>query len=270
MSNQIDFKGRRVAYQQSAGSGRPVIFIHGNSSSSNTWAAQLVGPVGEQHRCIALDLPGHGDSESPTDPADWSLPGYAEVLRAVAEAAEATDAVLVGWSLGGHIALEAVPAFPDVAGVAIFGTPPMGMPPAMEQAFLPNPAMGATFAAELDAELEQLFVEGMVAPGSDFNLDEFYAEVRRTDGGARAGLGASMQEGRFLDELEIVNGLAVPLAILHGADEQLVSGDYLRGLSPPTLWRSEVQTIPGAGHSPHREASDRFNGLLGAFLADCD
>ncbi len=269
MSKQIEIKGRRVSYQESEGSGRPVLFIHGNSASADTWAAQLDGPIGQRYRCVALDLPGHGDSEAPVDPNDWSLPGYAEVVRSVAEATDTTDAVLVGWSLGGHIALEAVPQFPELAGVAIFGTPPMGMPPAMEQAFLPSPAMGATFTPELDHELERLFVEGMVAAGSDLDLDEFIVDIRRSNGGARAGLGASMLEGRFLDELEVINGLAVPFAIIHGAEEQLVSGDYLDSLTPPSLWRGAVQRVSGSGHSPHRETVDQFNALLGEFLADC-
>jgi len=49
--------------------------------------------------------------------------------------------VIVGWSLGGHIALEAASALPDAAGFVIFGTPPVSGPADMPEAFLPNPAL---------------------------------------------------------------------------------------------------------------------------------
>jgi pimeloyl-ACP methyl ester carboxylesterase len=57
-------------------------------------------------------------------------------------------------------------------------------------------------------------------------------------------------------------------ASLHGEGEQLVSLDYLRTLSVPTLWRGEVQLIPGAGHAPHQETPEAFTAILGQFLAD--
>ena len=102
----ITVDGKQIAFTQSGGSGRPVIFVHGNSSSSRTWGPVLAGPFGQRFRCLALDLPGHGESAKAKDPADYSLPGYAEALIGFAQATDATDAVVVGWSLGGHIAIE--------------------------------------------------------------------------------------------------------------------------------------------------------------------
>jgi pimeloyl-ACP methyl ester carboxylesterase len=62
--------------------------------------------------------------------------------------------------------------------------------------------------------------------------------------------------------------LGRPLAILHGEGEQLVNLGYLQQLSIPSLWRSRVQLIPGAGHAAHHEAPATFTGLLDQFLAD--
>jgi len=98
--------------------------------------------------------------------------------------------------------------------------------------------------------------------------DEFVADILRTDGPARAGLLASIREGRFADEIAIVGTLRQPLAILHGEGEQLVSLGYLRQLTIPALWRGSVQLIPGAGHAPHQEAPEKFTGLLEQFIAD--
>ena len=53
---------QRIAAYESAGTGRPIVLIHGNSASSRVWQKQLEGPLGRKYRLIAIDLPGHGDS----------------------------------------------------------------------------------------------------------------------------------------------------------------------------------------------------------------
>jgi pimeloyl-ACP methyl ester carboxylesterase len=265
---QIDLDGQRIAFRQSAGQDRPVIFVHGNSCSSSTWNDTLQGPFGQRFRCLALDLPGHGNSAKADDPKDYSLPGYAKVLSDFAKASQAETAVIVGWSLGGHIALEAAPHNPQAAGFVIFGTPPIATADQMSVAFLPNPAMAFTFAPSISADEARSYAEAFTAPRSSLDLGGIVADVQRTDGAARAGLGASLAEGRYADEVAITSELRKPLAILHGEGEQLISLDYLRTLRIPALWRQEIQLIPGAGHAPHLETPEAFTALLGQFVAD--
>jgi pimeloyl-ACP methyl ester carboxylesterase len=62
----------------------------------------MAGAFGRRFRCLAFDLPGHGDSAPAGNREDYSLPGYAAVLVGFARATGADDAVIVGWSLGGH------------------------------------------------------------------------------------------------------------------------------------------------------------------------
>jgi pimeloyl-ACP methyl ester carboxylesterase len=265
---KISVGGRPIAFAASQGGGPPVIFVHGNSSSARTWSPVMSGPFGQRFRCLALDLPGHGESAPASESADYSIPGYAAVLAGFAQATGAANAVIVGWSLGGHIALEAAPALPQAAGYVIFGAPPVASADQMGAAFLPNPAMNVGFTPEVDQEQARAFAASFTTPGSTLSLDEFTADILRTDGTARAGLIASIGAGRFADEIAIVTALQQPLAILQGEGEQLVSLDYLRQLSIPTLWRGAVQVIPGAGHAPQQEAPEAFSALLEQFIAD--
>ena len=62
----VEVKGKRMAYVET-GRGDPVVFLHGNPTSSYLWRNVMphVAPLG---RCIALDLIGMGDSEKLDDP----------------------------------------------------------------------------------------------------------------------------------------------------------------------------------------------------------
>lgn len=54
---QITVNGQQIAFRQSAGQDRPVIFIHGNSCSSSTWSNILQSPFGQRFRCRAPFVP---------------------------------------------------------------------------------------------------------------------------------------------------------------------------------------------------------------------
>lgn len=268
----IEVAGQRIAYLESPGGpgSRTVVLVHGNSCSARTWLPLLTSDFGQRFRCLAPDLPGHGHSAPAQDPVSYTLPGYADVVTGFTHALAGPGAVVVGWSLGGQIVLEAIPALPDAAGFAVFGTPPVGSPADLAEAFLPNPAAGAGFTAEVSEAEARDLAASFLAPGSALATDEFVADILATDGAARARLFASVGEARFADELAILAELRQPLAILHGADEQLVNLGYLRKLTIPTLWRGEVQVVPGAGHALHREAPEQFAALLTDFAGDLD
>ena len=257
-----------IAVYESAGSGPAVLLIHGNSCSAKSFQHQLDGSMGEKYRIVAIDLPGHGNSSHAADPkATYSIGGFAEAVLGVVAQLGLEKAVIVGWSLAGHIVLEAADRLPDAAGFMIFGAPPLGLPPAMGEAFLPNPAMGAAFSPELTDEQIDGLTSAFLRPngaGAQFFKDD----VARTDGNARAMVGAAIMTNDFKDELEIVADLKTPLAILQGADEQLVNPAYFAGINMPSLWRGSVQIVANAGHALHWEQPEQFNSLLEAFIQE--
>jgi pimeloyl-ACP methyl ester carboxylesterase len=259
--------GTEIEYYHAGGGGAPIVFVHGNSASGKTFQKQLESDLAEKYDLYALSLPGHGGSGK-VELAQYNMPGYAKFVVSFARELQVEEAIFVGWSLGGHILLEAVSALDKAKGFVIYGTPPIAFPPAMEEAFLPNPAVNVSFMPEVDAEQAAGYAASFMLAGSDVELQPFIADILRTDGTARAGLGASIQPDGYADEVAVVATMTAPLAIFHGVGEQLISGDYIKGLTMPTLWRGAVQMIADAGHAPHWETPELFNQLLDAFAVD--
>jgi pimeloyl-ACP methyl ester carboxylesterase len=267
-TQKIDAPNGAIAVHESAGQGPPVVLLHGNSSSSRAFSRQLDGPLGQRFRLIAVDLPGHGASDDAKDPNAYSLPGHGRAVRAVIDALGIDEAHFVGWSLGGHIALEMAPDLREPRGFVIFGAPPFASREAMSEAFLPNPAMKFTFQENLDSVEASAYVAAFFRPAFADIPPFFLDDVLRTDGGARSNLGASIRSGTARNEGAIVRDLKVPLAVLHGEEEQLVNGGYFASLAMPTLWRGAVQIIPGAGHTPQWETPEAFDALIEAFVEE--
>ena len=270
-TRMIDAPNGAIAVHESPGQGPAAVLIHGNSSSSRAFSRQLEGPLGERFRLVAVDLPGYGASDDARDPSAYSLPGHARAVRAAADALGLQDARFVGWSLGGHVALEMAPDLPVARGFVIFGSPPISFPPPQRgEAFTLNPAMRMIFAEHIDRDQAAALVASMFRPGFTDIPPFFVEDALRADGRARKLLGASLLPGGFRDEVAVVRGLKAPLAVLHGAEEQLVNGAYFASLAMPTLWRGAVQTIPSAGHTPQWETPEAFDTLLAAFIEETE
>ena len=267
-THKIEAPNGAIAVHESAGKGPTLALIHGNSSSSRAFSRQLDGPLGRLFRLVAVDLPGHGESDNAKDPSAYSLPGHARAVRAAVDALGLHEARFVGWSLGGHVALEMAPDLPRARGFVIFGTPPITSREAMQRAFLPNPALKFTFQRSMDSVEASAYVAAFFRPGFPDIPRFFVDDALRTDGRARSNLGASAAAAR--DEGSVVRDLKVPLGVLHGDEEQLVNGRYFASVPMPTLWRGELQTIRGAGHAPHWETPEAFDALIEAYVKETD
>lgn len=104
-----------IAYE-ARGVGTPtLVFVHGWSCNRGFWAAQL-DEFASDHRIVAVDLGGHGDSGDERD--TWTLPILAQDLVAVVEELDLHSVILIGHSMGGPVSLLAAPYLGDrVLGV---------------------------------------------------------------------------------------------------------------------------------------------------------
>jgi len=245
-----------------------ILFIHGNSASKSIFSKQFESSLADRYHLVAFDLPGHGESDNAKDPLNtYTIQSYAKLVNELVKTLKLEPLVLVGWSLGGHIAIEAAAQGLPLAGIVISGTPPVG--PGIEhmgEAFIPSESMGLTGKPDFtDEEVVAFANEGM--GGANLVNDEILKAVARTDGIARQTMLVDWSTpGAGHEHRSFVARWSQPIAVLQGQEDAFVSGDYLQSLEWKNLWRGEIQFFEGLGHAPFWQDAEQFNDLLSSFL----
>src|SRR6516162_9254625 len=120
---------------------------------------QMQGQIAKDHRLIAFDLPGHGQSSNAPDPKrTYTRPGLADAAVELLDKLDVKEAGVFGWSLGGHIGIEMIPRFPGMRGLMISGAPPVRHNH-MSQGFRASPHLSSAGKEELSKADIDAFVE---------------------------------------------------------------------------------------------------------------
>jgi pimeloyl-ACP methyl ester carboxylesterase len=110
-AHQTEVAGRRVNYVDiGQGDGPPVVFVHGLSGNWQNWLENLPR-FSQERRCVALDLPGFGESEDPA--AEISISGYGRAVDELCERLDLGEVAVIGNSMGGFTAAEMAIQFPQ-------------------------------------------------------------------------------------------------------------------------------------------------------------
>jgi pimeloyl-ACP methyl ester carboxylesterase len=234
------------------GSGPAVLFTHGFASSSHMFAV-TVADLSTDHTTITWDIRGHGKSDSPADPAEYSVDLSLSDMAGILDAAGARRAVLVGHSLGGYLSLEFTFANPDrVEGLVLVGTGPGYR---KDEARAAWNQMAERYAADLDER-------GLDGMPSSAELD---AGVHRSaEGLALAARGIlSQRDGHVLEALPTI---AAPTLVVVGEHDEpfQAASRYMAAKIPD----AELVVIDGAGHAPPVTHPNEFNAALRSFLAE--
>lgn len=255
-----------IAYLQSKGTEGTVVFIHPNSSSKMIFEKQFDGDLAKRFRLVAPDLPGHGETLLiSSEEADYGLSSLIEFLQEFCGGLDCDHAVFVGNSLGGHLLIQAIHKLNNPSGLVIFGTPPLSKPPLLEAAFLPHPVIPLVFQETLTQEEKEKWSHSCFVHKS--NIPNFFlADLTSTDPKFRSAVGGILVSPDFRDEAAALSDLSIPVAVIHGQQDQLINLDYLNNVHTPTLWQKSVQVIPEAGHIPQWEQPQAFNELLVRFI----
>jgi len=225
-SRAIETSAGKVAVSENADTGPAVLFIHGNSGCKEVWQHQFDHPMAANHRFISLDLPGHGASADANEPErDYTITGYATVAVEALQALGASEAAVVGWSLGGHIGLEMISHLPGLTGLMISGSPPVG-PEEMGDGFNMSETTALAGKEEMTEEEIAQWTRGCIK--SDSPLPFLAEGVRRTDGRSRVRMFAAFMAGEGDNQRTIAETATTPIAVVNGADDEFVRSEERR------------------------------------------
>lgn len=243
----------------------PLLFIHGNSSCREVFQHQVYEDLIAKYRLIMPDLPGHGQSENAIDPVKtYTRPGLADAMLELLEKLNIKEVVIVGWSLGGHIAIEMMSKFAGLKGLVIVGTPPVGANN-MAQGFKSAPHSSLAGKEVLSDEEINVFLEAIFNGSA---VPFLYDAMARTDGRFRKRLFEAARAGEGVDQKLTVESSHVPLAVINGAHDKIANLDYFDTVPYGNLWTNKCYRISNAGHTPFWETPAAFNDLLERFLQD--
>lgn len=255
--------GIRVRYaRRGLEQGVPVLFIHGFGGDLNNWLFNL-DAVAERHPVIALDLPGHGQSDARLPGA--SIAALAGFVGRFLDAVDVPRAHLVGHSMGGAIALQLALDVPGrVASLALVS--PAGLGAQIDTGYMQG-FVQAESRRELKPVLERLFADPALV--SRQMVDDML-KYKRMDGIAPllADLGGALfADGRQATVLaERLQGLDKPLLVLWGEQDQVIPVAHTASAGP----RAQVLRFADAGHMAMLEKAGEVNTALKRHLASID
>jgi pimeloyl-ACP methyl ester carboxylesterase len=162
--------------------GEPVVFVHGNVSSSLFWQTTMLG-LPAHLRPIAVDLRGFGDTDPEPVDATRGLSDYADDVLSLLSALEIDSAHLVGWSMGGGVAMRMLRSSPTVVRTLTLVNPvsPYGFGASRgPDGDLTDPAGAGSGAGGANPEFVQRLAEGDTSADSPFSprqiLRNFYVK----------------------------------------------------------------------------------------------
>lgn len=117
MKGFVEFKKKKIAFQDK-GQGDTLILLHGFMESGEIWN-EFAEVLKEQFRVIAIDLPGHGESD--TFNGICTMEMMAHCVKAVLDYLKPGEVILAGHSMGGYVSLALASLFPSlIKGLVLF------------------------------------------------------------------------------------------------------------------------------------------------------
>ena len=244
--------GIEIAYDV-AGRGQPVLLTHGYSDTRRIWDGQCQA-LSDRYRVITWDMRGHGQTDSPEDPARYSVDATVGDMRALLQHLGVLRGVIGGLSLGGHVSLAFALAHPGMARALVICDSGPGYRNAEARA-----GWNAR-AHERAAELESKGLEALA--GRSREMREAMGHHRSAQGLAHAARGMLAQEGSHV--IDGLGSIRVPTLIIVGDRDQpfLAPCEYMAKKIPG----ARLEVIPGAGHSSNLDQPEIFNRVLRTFL----
>jgi 3-oxoadipate enol-lactonase len=251
----ITNNGCQIGYDEAgAGSGVPIVFLHGVGSDRSVWHPQLEH-FGATRRAIAVDYPGYGDSDPA--PEGTTRDDYASAIISAMDGLGVHRAHVCGLSLGGVVAIAIHHAAPERCGSLIladtFAVHPDGRA-IYERSLAGSRDLPATAEARVDVLIAQ--------PADPEVRREVVETMSRIDPAAyRIGAEAVW----LADQRDRARAIRAPALVIVG-DQDLITPADLSNELVDLILDARMQVIGGAGHLTNLERPREFNSMVDRFL----
>jgi pimeloyl-[acyl-carrier protein] methyl ester esterase len=252
-------------FYEEQGAGPPLLLLHGWSRSGADFAP-LAARLAVTHRVVRLDLRGHGRSA----PGRFMLADLAGDVVALAEALDLRGALLLGWSLGGQVALTALPGLSlRVERLVLIGTTPRFTEGGGWAHGLPASALSG-MAARLQRHPERTlarFVDDCFVPGE--LGEEARAKLRSPQAVPAPDLACALAGLEVLAGTDLraaLPAIHLPVLLLQGEADTVCPVGAARATAA-LLPAGRLVTFPAVGHAPFISRPDEVAALLLAFAA---
>ncbi len=258
-----------------SGTGPAVLFIHGLTGSGRNWA-HLVDALNTDHRVLAPDLHGHGESAKPM--GDYSLSAHAATMRDLLDCLDIDRVTLVGHSLGGGIAMQFCYLFPDrverLVRVASGGFG-RSVNPLLRSATLPGAEwLLSVIASGWVRRRGEAVGKGLATVGfrSSPDVTEVWrgftsladADTRRAFlATTRSVIDAGGQTVAAFAHLPMAK--EIPTLVVWGTRDRMIPTWHATS-AQQAIPGARVELFEGAGHFPHLDEPERFARVLSDFM----
>ncbi|MGB3317009.1 MAG: alpha/beta fold hydrolase [Albidovulum sp.] len=255
-----------VAVADTGGSCPAILMIHGNSACKEAFTHQFT-TFSPDHRLIAFDLPGHGVSDNADPEKSYNVSAYADVAEDVLKACGVERPYVLGWSLGGYVALELTARDPGAfRGLAITGTSPLNIvPDDFARGYDASSHLVLAGKQYFTKSEERAYAGAATAPFSDESAF-LHRNIGRTDGRTRYYMITKLGVVDWPRQMRMLRDGTIPFAILNGADDPFLDHVYIAGLPYGRIWSGKPHDIANGLHAPFFNKSREFNDAFAGFL----
>jgi len=250
----------------SAGSGIPVILLHGIAASLYDWNRLIPDLAGCGYRALALDLPGHGESFKPSEPEAYRIETlYDHMVRWIGKQAGIEYPILVGHSMGGYLSLLYTLRHPgQVRGLVLINPlySPEQLTPLL-QAVRRRPRVG-----EKALRLTPEWLMNILMGWDPSKPADFPPEARRqiANDYKRASPHIVYITRSIPDLTPLLAQVITPTLLIWGEKDQTLQPDSFPRLAQ-LIPGASISAIAGCGHQPHIGQPALVNRLTLDFLA---
>jgi non-heme chloroperoxidase len=257
--------GTQLAYVDQ-GSGPPIVFLHGWSSSLN-WFHPQIPVLAARYRVLALDFRGHGDSDK--TPSGHTMEQYARDVRAFVEGMQAEDCLMVGWSMGALVLWNYVLQFDrgQARGMVFVGQSASDLRTPDYEDGIVSPEEFQQMMLRLQTDRETLLDEWMRSMRMYATEDEvawMVADYLRCPAHIAT---VAFYHQTTVNSLPAFPRIDFPTRVFFGTDPKMYNisqGEYLGRAIPGT----RLVVFDRSGHVPMLEEPDKFNREIDAFAQE--